>query len=44
MIDAAMCLSGRDLIDRGFEIDVDLALQSEVSAVAPMLHRGVYSA
>ena len=38
------CLSGRELIERDFEIDVDLALQCEVSAVAPMLRGGVYSA
>ena len=38
------CLSGLELIDRGFEIDVDLALQCEVSAAAPMLRGGVYCA
>lgn len=38
------CLSGRELIDRGFEIDVHLALQAEVSAVAPMLRGGAYVA
>nr|WP_283816680.1 2-phosphosulfolactate phosphatase [Phenylobacterium glaciei] len=38
------CLSGRELIARGFEIDVDLALQSEASAAAPMLRDRAYSA
>ena len=31
------CGSGKDLIDRGFELDVDLAAEYGVSAVAPML-------
>lgn len=38
------CLSGRELIERGFEIDVELALQREVSAVAPVLRDGAFCA
>lgn len=38
------CLSGRELIERGFGIDVDLALQSEASGVAPVLRDGAYVA
>ncbi|MBP9231408.1 MAG: 2-phosphosulfolactate phosphatase [Phenylobacterium sp.] len=38
------CLSGRELIERGFEIDVALALACEASAVAPVLREGAYVA
>ncbi len=36
------CLSGRELIERGFKIDVDLALAFDVSRAAPHLVDGAY--
>ncbi|MBL6936374.1 MAG: 2-phosphosulfolactate phosphatase [Alphaproteobacteria bacterium] len=36
------CLSGRDLIEKGFLQDVELAVQLDVSVAAPILRRGAY--
>ena len=37
-------VSGRDLIERGFASDVDLAVELEVSMYAPLLAGGAYRA
>jgi 2-phosphosulfolactate phosphatase len=37
-------VSGRELIDRGFGADVDVALEVESSAVVPVLKDGEYAA
>ena len=36
------CLSGKELIDRGYEVDVDFAVQANVDEVIPVLIDGVY--
>lgn len=36
------CSSGRELIERGFEADVRLAGELDVSAAAAQLHDGAY--
>ncbi len=36
------CLSGRELVDKGFPRDVELAVQLDVSRAVPTLHDGVY--
>jgi len=36
------CSSGKELIERGFELDVALAAALDVSASMPMLVRGAY--
>lgn len=36
------CLSGQELIQRGFEADVGLACQLDVSSTAPVLSAGIY--
>ena len=38
------CVSGLELIERGFGIDVDLALERDVSTAAPVLRDGAYVA
>lgn len=37
-------ISGRELIDRGFEVDVDLALEFDLSSSVPLLQAGEYRA
>ena len=37
------CASGRELIDRGFEVDVELAGQVNVSDTVPTLREGAYA-
>lgn len=37
------CSSGKELIDRGFEQDVELATQLDVSDCTPTLINGAYS-
>jgi 2-phosphosulfolactate phosphatase len=37
------CLSGQQLIRSGFEEDVELALQSDVSSHAPVMTNGAYA-
>jgi 2-phosphosulfolactate phosphatase len=37
-------ISGRELIDRGFGADVEVALEIESSAVVPTLKDGEYAA
>jgi 2-phosphosulfolactate phosphatase len=38
----ASCVSGRELIDRGFEEDVRIASEVDVSETVPILHEGGY--
>jgi 2-phosphosulfolactate phosphatase len=38
------CVSGRELIDRGFAQDVEVALERDASKVAPILRDGIYAA
>ena len=38
------CVSGRELVERGFSADVEIASRLNESAVVPMLENGVYSA
>lgn len=38
------CVSGRELAERGFAADVEIAVQPDVSPVVPVLHHGVFVA
>ncbi|MFI6261478.1 2-phosphosulfolactate phosphatase [Micromonospora sp. NPDC051006] len=38
------CVSGRELVERGFVEDVEIAVQLDVSDVVPLLRQGVFSA
>lgn len=38
------CVSGRELVERGFSADVEIASRMNESAVVPMLVDGAYSA
>jgi 2-phosphosulfolactate phosphatase len=38
------CVSGRELIERGFAADVEIAAQPNVSTVVPLLRNGVFAA
>jgi 2-phosphosulfolactate phosphatase len=36
------CASGKELIQRGFQTDVEIAVQFDVSQSAPLLQNGAY--
>ncbi|MEU8296027.1 2-phosphosulfolactate phosphatase [Micromonospora sp. NPDC048909] len=38
------CVSGRELVERGFAEDVEIAVRLDVSDVVPLLRQGVFSA
>lgn len=38
------CVSGRELIERGFEADVEIATEVGAAEIVPVLHKGVFSA
>jgi len=38
------CASGREIIDRGFAADVELAVELDCSDVVPVLENGEYRA
>ena len=38
----ASCASGRELVERGFEEDVTIAGEVDVSSTVPVLHEGAY--
>ena len=39
-----LCTSGQELVSRGYSGDVDLAVEEDVSATAPLLREGAYRA
>ena len=39
-----LCTSGQELVSRGYSGDVDLALEEDASATAPVLRDGAYRA